>query len=953
MSENSPIALSSLDDSSQMQSKPHMIFFGDNSFVHPTQEDAATTVAPLAGSQQVHRMMDSHNHRPTHGRSYSDAQVVLKRSVSSSSSTRLSERPPSCLGQCDTKTTAINPSVVKVPLSHYKTEFCTKFREFGECPFGARCQFVHHENELQRRGRALTYKTRPCWSGSSCQYQQKNSRCVYLHGDETAEMFDEQRGICFAKVQKILAAKEVKQQLRRQQQSSPAELVKGIPSQVGGQEMGNNRWAEESKGAKVYESTNTSAATPAIRQQKTLQRSLTYPRSTPNRKPLAIVPPSRPPLRNNKSNNENVVSTGAMATTHPLADLFSPGVMPVIETPFPSHDRIHEWKDPCFEDEDSEDSWVDIVGTVIRGASINIVLVHDGALWDDGLFSDAFPTDLLVSTANHLQSHEQGVGLQQSEHQFSLLRRTSQNALDTVFKPDNKDKVRASSYTFDISVSTSISSGNSASSPLLYSSTGRSWSPSSQLYDEESAELSGLSTDRSRKQKSWKRGWMTGWSGQHRVTSDHVRMLRVVWFLMLVFGEYAVFWIYLCRCGWPEKASWDNREVAIQERYRVVIIADPQLTDWYSYKQTGLALWLTEFYTDLYMRKSFARLHRRLQPDMVLFLGDLLDGGRETVAMEGVDDKEEKGRVYEKNKGRFMEKVFDSRRTAWNQEPLIMDEEDIGEQENSKLDGSGDETKWRKTHKSRRVDDITGHYRQITYPAVDSIERVQIRHDGKSARLYVAGNHDVGFGDTLVRKAMKRYKGDFGSVNYEIKIGNHSLVVLDTLSLSSNITSIREESQDFLARPETTPCGEARESRQLILDRNGEQYQNMVNASLSQEILRKIQPDMVFSGDDHDWCEMGHSLDGRLIPEVTLPTFSFAQGVAQTGFVVLSLYNPQHISRNARSLTQEDKSAAATMPATALDSHTAKVSDMTTFALSVLVAQAKSTLQLGFSICEE
>ncbi|KAH7048036.1 Metallo-dependent phosphatase-like protein, partial [Linnemannia elongata] len=265
----------------------------------------------------------------------------------------------------------------------------------------------------------------------------------------------------------------------------------------------------------------------------------------------------------------------------------------------------------------------------------------------------------------------------------------------------------------------------------------------------------------------------------------------------------------------------------------IVIIADPQLTDWYSYKQTGLALWLTEFYTDLFMRKSFARLHRRLQPDMVLFLGDLLDGGRETVA--GHD----RG-VYEKNKHRFLDKI---------------------------------------------------------------------RQDGKSARLYVAGNHDVGFGDTLVRQAMKRYKGDFGSVNYEIKVGNHSLVVLDTLSLSSNITSVREESRGFLARmeqekskeprvlfthvplfrPETTSCGEAREAQQLILDRNGEQYQNMVNASLSREILRKVQPDMIFSGDDHDWCEMGHSLDGRLTPEVTLPTFSFAQGIKQPGFVVLSL----------------------------------------------------------------
>jgi hypothetical protein len=47
---------------------------------------------------------------------------------------------------------------------------------------------------------------------------------------------------------------------------------------------------------------------------------------------------------------------------------------------------------------------------------------------------------------------------------------------------------------------------------------------------------------------------------------------------------------------------------------------------------------------------------------------------------------------------------------------------------------------------------------------------------------------------------------------------------------------------------------------------------------------------------------MGHALDGRLTPEVTLPMFTFAQGVTQPGFVVLSLYNPQRISKKVCSL---------------------------------------------------
>ncbi|KAF9325914.1 hypothetical protein BG006_010620 [Podila minutissima] len=380
------------------------------------------------------------------------------------------------------------------------------------------------------------------------------------------------------------------------------------------------------------------------------------------------------------------------------------------------------------------------------------------------------------------------------------------------------------------------------------------------------------------------------------------------------------------RCSWPENASWDKSDSAFKERYRIAIVSDPQLTDWYSYKQTGIALWLTEFYTDLFMRRSFRRLHNQLQPDAVLFLGDLMDGARDTM-----DPK-----LFAKNRDRFMETVFDSKNTAWNELPVVMDKDgseqeevvnddswlcgDLGAQRVTSMKSQGKEQKHLENDTTTTYDDIciTGQFKQVTRIPADSNRRQAIRAAGKSLRLYVAGNHDYGFGDTLVREAMVRYKREFGSVNYEVHVGNHTLVVLDTLALSSSIPSIREESQEFLSkigregplaprilfthvplhRPETTYCGDVREAKQLILDSYGEQYQNMVNASLSREILRKIQPDMIFSGDDHDWCEIAHSAYGAITPEVTVPTFSFAQGIRQPGFVMLSLYNPEELVRN-------------------------------------------------------
>ncbi|KAF8927250.1 hypothetical protein BGZ58_010534 [Dissophora ornata] len=316
-----------------------------------------------------------------------------------------------------------------------------------------------------------------------------------------------------------------------------------------------------------------------------------------------------------------------------------------------------------------------------------------------------------------------------------------------------------------------------------------------------------------------------------------------------------------------------------------------------SYHQSGLLLALVETYTDIYMKRSFNRMHASLRPDAVLFLGDLNDGGRDSY-----------GETFDKNSNRFFEKVFETKSSAWNQQPIVMDAVD-----------STAPTAPPPNDRDAANMNITGRYRQLVDVPLDANEREAIRNSGKSVRLYVAGNHDVGFGNTLVRPSVARFKRVFGSINYEIEVGNHSLVVLDTLALSSDVRDIREESQQFLTqmknekptlprilfthvplfRLDTTYCGDARETEQLIINRNGLQFQNMVNAPLSRQILRGIQPDMVFSGDDHDWCEIAHSLDGTLTPEVTLPTFSFAQGIQQPGFVMLSLYNPEHKVRNA------------------------------------------------------
>ncbi|KAF9380748.1 hypothetical protein BGX21_002279 [Mortierella sp. AD011] len=356
----------------------------------------------------------------------------------------------------------------------------------------------------------------------------------------------------------------------------------------------------------------------------------------------------------------------------------------------------------------------------------------------------------------------------------------------------------------------------------------------------------------------------------------------------------------------------------------MAIIADPQLTDWMSYHQSGLLLALVETYVDIYMKRSFRRLHASLRPDAVLFLGDLNDGGRDS-----------NQKTFEKNTNRFFEWVFATKTSAWNQDPVVMDAaegETIAEKGEAAIEVTNNSYGLRKrqalTDEEKAVNvNITGHYLQRTEVPLDAMERQKIRDSGRSLRLYMAGNHDVGFGDTLIKSSMRRYKRVFGSVNYEINVGNHSLVVLDTLALSSEVSSIREESQQFLDqikqeqpslprilfthvplhRPNATYCGKTREAEQTIKDTKGEQYQNMVNVTLSREILESVQPDMVFSGDDHDWCEIAHpTIGGNFVPEVTVRTFSFAQGIQQPAFVMMSLFNPDHKPKNVQPVVPLD-----------------------------------------------
>lgn len=68
----------------------------------------------------------------------------------------------------------------------------------------------------------------------------------------------------------------------------------------------------------------------------------------------------------------------------------------------------------------------------------------------------------------------------------------------------------------------------------------------------------------------------------------------------------------------------------------------------------------------------------------------------------------------------------------------------------------------------------------------------------------------------------------------------------------------------------------------------------MLTPELSNEVLRKTSAKYVFSGDDHDYCEVEHMYTGDQgkVKEITVKSFAWTMGIRRPGFLLVSLYNP-------------------------------------------------------------
>ncbi|TVY65647.1 Cell division control protein [Lachnellula suecica] len=430
------------------------------------------------------------------------------------------------------------------------------------------------------------------------------------------------------------------------------------------------------------------------------------------------------------------------------------------------------------------------------------------------------------------------------------------------------------------------------------------------------------------------------WSWRRLASLPH--LLVAVWVLLLFWGERWVFWGAVKECEWGRWERWPKDATP----HHLIFLADPQLTDPHSYPGRPWPLQpLTILHSDNYLKRSYIALQRLLHPDTIFFLGDLFDGGREWKTAHGntVDPSWANGlrpsgeQAFAKTWGErygedFWLHEYDRfGRIYYNYWDLAGAEPGKGQRGRKIIStlpgnhdlGFGDQIKIPIRNRfeayfgeGNRVDVIGNH----TFVSVDSVSLSagESSHDTKDITQPV--EDFLSKVEVTKRKAVANelayQRGEERVVQYK-----HAVTDLDKADFASLPTSDPgPHSPDFptillthvpLFRDVGTPCGPKREhwppakppkgqtqpvvpdERNAISYSRGYQYQNVLSEADSVKLVSKIGNVVsVYSGDDHDYCEIVHSEAKNHAKEITVKSTSWLMGVRKPGFMMLSMWNP-------------------------------------------------------------
>ncbi|OVA05817.1 Phosphoesterase domain [Macleaya cordata] len=280
------------------------------------------------------------------------------------------------------------------------------------------------------------------------------------------------------------------------------------------------------------------------------------------------------------------------------------------------------------------------------------------------------------------------------------------------------------------------------------------------------------------------------------------------------------------------------------DQVKIAVLADPQLMDHTSLPLApkSLALEIAQFYTDLYMRRSFLASILPFKPDLVLFLGDFFDGGPQ------LSDEE-----WQESLSRFRH-IFDlNHRGRYSDIPVY------------NIPGNHD----------------NGYAAVLSHnPKV--IDRYEKEFGARDYRFTVGEVEFIAI-DSQTLDGLEH--GTLTSTTWNFVKNVSADVMVHPRVLLTHIP---------LYRPDWTSCGPQRSSpiiNQRVSRASYDQditYQNYLTEESSRLLLDLIRPVLVLSGHDHDQCTVTHLTQHGPIKEHTLGTLSWQQGNLYPSFMLLT-----------------------------------------------------------------
>ncbi|KAK5109804.1 hypothetical protein LTR62_006537 [Meristemomyces frigidus] len=298
-------------------------------------------------------------------------------------------------------------------------------------------------------------------------------------------------------------------------------------------------------------------------------------------------------------------------------------------------------------------------------------------------------------------------------------------------------------------------------------------------------------------------------------------VITLVWIYGVYYGERTLFARHIDACHWDKWERWPPGATP----HHLVLVADPQLVDPHTYPGRPWPLsTATERYTDLYMGRNFRLINANLDPDSVVFLGDLFDGGREWApskakplkgaqiallqhmgVMKSNEVVEKRSldsyrkaiatphhQVIEKKdhfltpEGRDLKKFVygeKGRWSSWGQQQWDADFRRFSHIffDTDQLYPHGATRDWFAAYEVQ-ADDVS-----VENGADNTTWKEYASSGGRQRRIITSlpGNHDVGFGMGAQLPLQDRFQMHFGDSNRIDVIGNHTFVSIDSPSLSA------------------------------------------------------------------------------------------------------------------------------------------------------------------------